>query len=159
MMLTVEADAKTGHMQKEDVQRISQERSTEEERQAPPYTPYWMPSAYSGMTSPPQLGPQPPPPQYSPYPDAVNGIPGCSTVHVISIASSLGPEPTSMFCPHCRMSITTKTSCFPSCTNHCCAFFFCLIGLWPCMPFAYCCFNNIIHHCPNCKSNIGVYAP
>ena len=70
----------------------------------------------------------------------------------------LKSSPVSMFCPHCKKTVTTVVSTQFNCLNCCFCFCFCL--LWLIVELVSdkdlnC--TDATHKCPNCKNVIGVY--
>ncbi|XP_034941572.1 lipopolysaccharide-induced tumor necrosis factor-alpha factor homolog [Chelonus insularis] len=109
---------------------------------------------------PPPPGFAPPPP-YSPGPPPPGMPPAPGVVFVQQTASTFGPDPMRMTCPHCQASISTRVDTEPNTKTHLFALLLCILGCWPCAPCPYCMDTCLAkkHYCPACKQYLGQYEP
>ncbi|KAK7479727.1 hypothetical protein BaRGS_00029003 [Batillaria attramentaria] len=72
------------------------------------------------------------------------------------------PFPTQVECPNCKMMVTTETTKVAGARAYCMGFMLicwcCLIGLLIAVAL-WDGFKDVIHSCPNCKQELGRYAP
>ncbi|XP_058805857.1 lipopolysaccharide-induced tumor necrosis factor-alpha factor homolog [Phymastichus coffea] len=71
----------------------------------------------------------------------------------------VGPDPTTMTCPHCHATITTIVENHPSMKTHLFCILICALGCICCGPCVYCVDSCLAkkHTCPNCHQFIGMY--
>ncbi|EDO42963.1 predicted protein, partial [Nematostella vectensis] len=77
---------------------------------------------------------------------------------VVTGGVSFGESPTSMVCPYCQATIVTATSYVPgTCAWLICLVIFCFF--WPCcfLPFVLDGCKDVVHSCPNCQRQVGVF--
>ncbi|XP_062610129.1 lipopolysaccharide-induced tumor necrosis factor-alpha factor homolog [Saccostrea cucullata] len=111
---------------------------------------------------PPQQGypPPGPPPQQMGY-----GPPPAQTVVAQPVAvMACGVQvmrecPVRVTCASCRADIVTATTFEVGMMTWLIAGILCVLGCWPCclIPFCVDGCKDVIHTCPNCKAQVGVY--
>nr|BAN20724.1 conserved hypothetical protein [Riptortus pedestris] len=96
---------------------------------------------------------QAPPPGFKPAPIGVAPIP-------VPIGAHVGPDPMSMQCPNCHMTIETSTKTEPGLIAYISGVLIFLFGFWCGCCLIPCCIDSCmdVHHtCPNCKAYLGRY--
>ncbi|KPU76573.1 uncharacterized protein Dana_GF28190 [Drosophila ananassae] len=75
------------------------------------------------------------------------------------MSAAVGPEPTTVVCPHCQVQVTTRTEPKATTKTHLFALIMCLTCLWPCACCLYCtdCARSTTHYCPSCNNYVGTY--
>ncbi|XP_048747521.1 LITAF domain-containing protein-like [Ostrea edulis] len=112
---------------------------------------------------PPQQG-YPPPQQGYPPPQTGYAPPPVQTVVVAQPVAMCGAPamrecPARVTCASCRADIVTGTTFETGMLTWLIAGILCLFGCWPCclIPFCVDGCKDVIHTCPNCKAQVGVY--
>lgn len=116
----------------------------------------------------PQGGYAPPPgqqPGYAPPPGPPAGYPPPQGVTVVAqpvavvACQSMRECPVRVSCPSCRADVMTATTFETGTMTWLLVGILCIIGCWPCCLIPFCvegC-KDVIHTCPNCQAQVGVY--
>lgn len=127
-----------------------------------PNTAQPQPPAYPGPPGYETKQPGPVYPQQPGYP-AQTGTATTTVVwqqpHVV-MGMQFFEYPVSMTCPHCQASIVTATDYTPGTLTWLSCGATALVGCWLgcCLiPFCVDALKDVIHSCPNCKNQVGVY--
>lgn len=120
-----------------------------------------------GQYPPPTQGyPAPPPgqqPGYAPPPAGYPPPQGQTTVVAQPVAVVAVPcireSPVRVSCPSCRADVMTATTFETGTMTWLLVGILCIIGCWPCclIPFCVDGCKDVIHTCPNCQTQVGVY--
>lgn len=102
-----------------------------------------------------------PPIQHIPPPQQSVPVHPPPTTVIVTGALPVGPEPTKMRCPNCRMDIKTMTVSENQAGAHIACIVLFLLGccLCSCIPYCMDSCKSVTHSCPNCKTYLGIYKP
>ncbi|XP_022338255.1 LITAF domain-containing protein-like [Crassostrea virginica] len=118
-----------------------------------------------GQYPPPPQGQYPPPPQGYPSQQGYAPPPGQPQTTVIAQPVAVVPcmtmrdIPVRVTCPSCRADVMTSTVFETGTMTWLLAGILCILGCWPCCLIPFCvegC-KDVIHTCPNCQTQVGVY--
>ncbi|XP_065368652.1 lipopolysaccharide-induced tumor necrosis factor-alpha factor homolog [Calliphora vicina] len=79
-----------------------------------------------------------------------------------NLTSQLGPDPSTVTCPNCGASRTTRMSYTPNTKTHLSALILCLVGWCCCACIVPYCMNSCRtgnHYCSKCNAFLGAYNP
>ncbi|CAH0668927.1 unnamed protein product [Spodoptera exigua] len=117
-----------------------------------------MPPPYSDAPAGPLPTVVHPYPRIQPVGVAFQQTSGADVVPVIVGNRAMGPKPSTITCPSCRVEIVTRVEYINSSKTHLFALGLCIV-FWPlvCLPYFLDSCRNADHYCPNCNAYIGSY--
>lgn len=122
--------------------------------------PYAGPPGYEIKQPMPAYPPQQPGYSYSAQPTGTTTTTIVYQQPQLVVGMRFFEYPVSMTCPHCQASIVTATDYTPGTLTWLSCGATALVGCWLgcCLiPFCIDALKDVIHSCPNCKTQVGVY--